>query len=263
MDNQTKKQSSDLFSNNSTLQINTHLISMLKNNEVSNTTKKFIQQAINFEDYMFKLTFGQCCICHQRRLIMNTLNGIYSNCQSKKHNLFYSPENKVLPPWKSKKGVVKYTIPPQLQHLTLAEKLLIQRVSPLIPVIHIKNGILGSRGHVVSFFQDITNICSELPRLPSDITMIKVVRTGTTADGENLQNIFNVNRYRILNALLWLKEHNSLYADITIKESNLDWMVGSQSQCLQHVIQVESNNDVEEENDKGPSYHQVLDHKKS
>ncbi len=82
----------------------------------------------------------------------------------KKHNLFYSPENKVLQGWKSKKGVVKYTIPPQLQHLTLAEKLLIQHVSPLIPVIHIKNGILGSRGHVVSFFQDITNICSVLPR---------------------------------------------------------------------------------------------------
>jgi hypothetical protein len=43
------------------------------------------------------------------------------------------------------------------------------------------------------------------------------------------------------------------------KISSLDWMVGSQSQCLQHVIQVESNNDVEEENDKGPSYHQVLE----
>ena len=52
--------------------------------------------------------------------------------------------------------------------------------------------------------------------------MIKVVRTCTTVDRENLQNIFNVNRYRTLNALLWLKEHNSLYADITIKESNLD-----------------------------------------
>jgi hypothetical protein len=94
---------------------------------------------------------------------------------------------------------------------TNSTKLLIQRVSPLIPVIHIKNGILGSRGHVVSFFQDITDICSELPRLPSDVTMIKVVRTGTTVDGENLQNIFNVNRYRISNALLWLKEHNSLW----------------------------------------------------
>jgi hypothetical protein len=36
-------------------------------------------------------------------------------------------------------------------------------------------------------------------------------------------------------------------------------MVCSLSQCLQHVIQVESDNDVEEENDKGPSYHQVLE----
>jgi hypothetical protein len=87
----------------------------------------------------------------------------------------------------------------------LAEELVIQRVSPLIPVIHIKNGILGSRGHVVSFFQDITNICSELPILPSDVTMIKVVRTGTTVDGENLQNIFNVNRYGPQGLSIWQK----------------------------------------------------------
>jgi hypothetical protein len=97
----------------------------------------------------------------------------------------------------------------------LAEKLLIQRVSPLIPVIHKKNGILGSRRHVVSFFQDITDICSELPRLPSDVTMIKVVRTGTTVDRENLQNIFSVNRYKILNALLWLKVKCSVMAQGT------------------------------------------------
>ena len=66
--------------------------------------------------------------------------------------------------------IIKYTLLSELQHLTLAEKLLIQRVSPLVPVIHIKNGILGTRGHVVSFYQDIAEIWNESPRLPSDIT---------------------------------------------------------------------------------------------
>jgi hypothetical protein len=45
-----------------------------------------------------------------------------------------------------------FDLPKELAHLTMAEKLLIQRVSPLVPVIHIKNGILGVRGHIVSFF---------------------------------------------------------------------------------------------------------------
>ena len=89
MDNQTKKQSSDLFSNNSTLQINTHLISMLKSNEVSKTTKKFIQQAINFENYI-KLNFGQCCICHQRQLNMNTLNGMFKLSIEKTQLILFS-----------------------------------------------------------------------------------------------------------------------------------------------------------------------------
>ena len=76
--------------------------------------------------------------------------------QNKKNEIFYSYENKFLPTWKTKNNIIKYTLPSELQHLTLAEKLLIQRVSPLVPVIHIKNGILGIRGHVVSFFQDIS-----------------------------------------------------------------------------------------------------------
>jgi hypothetical protein len=57
-------------------------------------------------------------------------------------------------------------LPSELQHLTLAEKLLIQLVSPLVLVIHVKNGILGTRGHVVSFFQVISGICTELQDYP-------------------------------------------------------------------------------------------------
>jgi hypothetical protein len=167
-------------------------------------------------------------------------------------------ENKLLPTWKTKNNIIKYTLPSELQHLTLAEKLLIQCVSPLVLVIHIKNGILGTRGHVVSFYQDISEICTELPRLPSDITMIKVVRTGVTSEGENIQNVFTVNHYRILNALKWLKQHNPLYEDIVIKESNLNWMTRPQSDTIHHVIRIDNDNDVDEDNDKGPSYCQVL-----
>jgi hypothetical protein len=35
-----------------------------------------------------------------------------------------------------------------------------------------------------------------------------------------------VNKQNVLEALLWLKKHNSHIADVTINESNLDWMNG-------------------------------------
>jgi hypothetical protein len=73
--------------------------------------------------------------------------------------------------------------------------------------------------------------------------MIKVVRTGVTADGENVQNVFDVNRSRILNALKWLKQHNPLYKDIIINVSHLNWMTKSQSDTINHIIRTENNND--------------------
>jgi hypothetical protein len=37
-----------------------------------------------------------------------------------------------------------------------------------------------------------------------------------------------VNRKNVLDALLWLKKHNPFYADVSIKEENLDWMQGEE-----------------------------------
>jgi hypothetical protein len=36
----------------------------------------------------------------------------------------------------------------------------------------------------------------------------------------------HVNKQYVFEALLWLEKHNPHYADITINESNLDWMNG-------------------------------------
>jgi hypothetical protein len=86
-----------------------------------------------------------------------------------------------------------YNAPKELQNLTIAEKLLIQRVSPLVPVIHIRNGILGSRGHIVSFFQDISSIAKVLPRLHSEVQVVKVIRENTNKYGESSTIALTVN----------------------------------------------------------------------
>jgi hypothetical protein len=107
----------------------------------------------------------------------------------------------------------------ELAHLTMAEKLLIQRVSPLVPVIHYQNGILGVRGHIVSFFQDISSITTILPRLPSELSIVKVICASQPSCGNELRKTFIVDRERILKALLWLKKYNYLYKDIIIDET--------------------------------------------
>ena len=201
IDTSNAKQSSFLLSNFRTLLINEDYKAMINNSETDEMTKKFIQQTLKFEEELFNLSFKQCYICHQRRLNMKTNNGVCTKCQSKKNEIYFAPNNKVLPTWKTKNNVIKYTLPSELQNLTIVEKLLIQRVSPLVPIIHINNGVLGTRGHVVSFFQDISGICTELPKIPSEVTMVKIIRTGTTAEGENIKDVFTVNRLRILNAL--------------------------------------------------------------
>jgi hypothetical protein len=139
---------------------------------------------------------------------MSTNNNI---CKwwSRSEKIIFSVDNKALPVWYDN-GIVMYHIPNELKNLTIAEKLLMQRVSPLIPIIHIKNGTLGCRGHIVSFFQDISTICSTLPCLPTEISFVKVIRNGTTKDGENITSTFSVNRVRVIKALHWLKQHNQL-----------------------------------------------------
>ena len=109
--------------------------------------------------------------------------------------------------------------------MRLAKKMLLQLVSPFIPQQYINNGTFGIRGHVCCFPQDIGEVASVLPRLPSNIKMVKLVRQVTTAIGGcKTDRTFSVRRYETLRALLWLKQHNVLYKDVAINSSQLDWM---------------------------------------
>jgi len=154
----------------------------------------------------------------------------------------YTHENKALPTW-TDKGKVMYHVPRELSNLSIAEYLLIQRVSPLIPVIHIKNGILGSRGHIVSFFQDMTSIATDLPGLPNEVTIVKVIREGINKEGLSCRNNFQVNRIKVLNALRWLQKNNVLYKDIVIDESRLSLMKNQTTCQLKNMNIVTTKDD--------------------
>jgi hypothetical protein len=45
----------------------------------------------------------------------------------------------------------------------MAEKLLIRRCANFVPSTHLSNGTFALKGHCITFPQDITEMCNELP----------------------------------------------------------------------------------------------------
>ena len=216
-----------------------------------NLDKNYCQQLFQFEETMFNIHPKHCTICHQRKLNMVVKEGICSRCKGEHFINKFTHNNKALPVWiDSETEQVHYEAPKELKDLSIAEKLLIQKVSPLVPVIHIKNGVMACRGHCVSFFQDISTICKIFPRLPAEVTMVKVIRTSTTKGGDIVDRAFTVNKMKVISALTWLKKHNHLYNDIEIKKERLGWMKGKPECSLEDVITIESQDIEDGDNDR-------------
>jgi hypothetical protein len=107
----------------------------------------------------------------------------------------------------------------------MAEKLLLQRSANFVPSIHLSNGTFALKGHCVTFPQDITEMCNELP-LRKEAVVVFICYIGNKDTSAVYPKSLCVNKQNVLEALLWLKKHNAHYANITINESNLDWMNG-------------------------------------
>ena len=128
------------------------------------------------------------------------------------------------PTWTDNHGIKHLTVPKELSDLREGEKLLIQQVSPYIPLQHLQKGTYGCKGHVCSFPQTIHNICTVLPRLPSDISIVNIVKDFRDKDQNHHTLTFQIRKQKVLDALIWLKQYNPVYHNITIVEGNLAWI---------------------------------------
>ena len=101
------------------------------------------------------------------------------------------------------------------------EKLLIQNGANFVPSIHLKNGVFGLSRHCITFSQDITKMCDELPQRRE--TLLTCIRSKGNKDTSPIfPTRFVVNRQKIVDALLWLKKHNTCYRNIKIQNENFD-----------------------------------------
>ena len=117
-------------------------------------------------------------------------------------------ENNAIPIWRDADGVAHYDVPGALSFLTIAERLLIARLSVTVPIHHLSHGGVASSGHVATFPKPVGPMAAVLPRPPSEVTIARA-RSGAPSGGAKKQNrLYAARPSRVLEALYWLKEHN-------------------------------------------------------
>jgi hypothetical protein len=170
----------------------------------------------------------------------------------------YFEDRKLLPIWYLD-GMPQYHVPPELLCLTLAEKMLIALASPFIPLRHIRKGVFGLSGHVCCFEQDLENFVNTLPRHPTNVSVLKVLKEIPVEIGsaETQISAYTVRRTKVGRALVWLKEYNVEYRHVQIDMSALDWLQGEEGSL--NVFVLPSDHEMEKDDlcdinsDLGPS----------
>jgi hypothetical protein len=150
----------------------------------------------NCQEYCFNTEFdkfkGLCKLCHQNKAGLQAMFG---------------PDNNLMPSQAAQ----------CLQRLTLIEKSAISLIFPSIS-IYKKGSAHATKGHCISFFQDVPQMASILPCLPGNLSMI-VLKKPTEANNDKS---FRANRQHIMEALVYLKEKNDHYRHIEISLGNVN-----------------------------------------
>ena len=87
---------------------------------------------------------------------------------------------------------------------------LIARLAPTVHVHMLKHGGIASKGHCIAFPQAVQEPATILPGVPAEVDIIRVRRQGR----DDTHKDFRVRRYRVQEALCWLKDNNPAYSDI-------------------------------------------------
>ena len=136
-------------------------------------------------------------------------------------------------------------IPPELEEtlhdITQMEEMLCSLASPCFLMWVSKGGQYKSRGNVITFSQDISNLCTTLPHLPEQLDILLVRKPD--AKHPSFYKDFRVRKKKVFDLLFFLKQHNPYYAHINIRrpedvELPLD---GNILDCVPSVVNNNSN----------------------
>ena len=222
--------------------------------DIKKTDNEALNQAMgyirDFELTQMSYNLHQCKSCQEIKITENQKKAKDSLCQRCQHDKneikMFSPENLMDPG----------DVPEELLNLTVIEQQLICKISPAINVHMLKHGGIGSSGHCVTFPQAIDEPAQIFPRLPAEISLIRVRKQGKN----DTTKAFTVRRKKVENALLWLKNNNPVYSNIIISNDRLQLL--PENGELQSIKTVEFKENTVHDNDVGPAPDQINIHLK-
>ncbi|KAK3911829.1 ATP-dependent DNA helicase [Frankliniella fusca] len=171
---------------------------LLKQNSITSTKKINVYQ-YNFETFMKQLSFYECKICNKKQIVEEVGKKPCRNCH------VFSSNNDMDPG----------TVPECLQNLSYVEKQLISRIHPVVSLYKIKDCQYKYSGNVINFPQNVQLIADKLPHNIDNLNSIITVRLDLSQSYKD----FVVRRKNVTDALVWLRQNNPLYKDVTIDHS--------------------------------------------
>ena len=138
-------------------------------------------------------------------------------CHSDKQGI-YAEKNNALPTWRGAGGEKRYDAPFAPTDLTLAEKILIARLSVTATIHQLAHGGVASTGQVSEAGGPMAAV---LPRLPADGTVIRVRRGAAASSSKKQNRLYAVRRKKVMCAPHWLNERDPYYADVVSDPSRL------------------------------------------
>ena len=209
----------------------------IQDNPTRPCTIDYSSATLEFENQCKHIEHTRCIQCN-RLSLMNQIrlsDHLCNDCiNSRKQSLAVTPDDLLITYQEGNE--TKYDVPSELSTLRIGEKILIQMISVFVPIHHLKAGQTGMKGHVCAFPQRIDQVCYTLPRMPQDVSLIRVIKKYKDSDGIVDTKTFSIRKEKVLTALRWLKVHNQQYRNIVIEESNLEWMTQEEQQLPSRSI---------------------------
>lgn len=149
-----------------------------------------------------------CTNCNRSFPGLKVVNENCSYCNTHTNNNKYSADNNIDPG----------PVPLELKDLSYIKQLLIAQVHPIVSIFKIKSAQYAYSGNVINFRQNISEYIRRLPIHPKDLSSMILFNK------ETLTGIvqFKVRSQKLYTALVWLKENNIYYRDISIDLQVLD-----------------------------------------
>ena len=177
------------------------------------------------------MALSTCTLCRETRLGATYLwegteRKTRQRCKGDKAGLV-TEKNNAAPLQIDASGGKRYGAPCVLACLTMEEKILIDRLSAAVTIHHMAHGGVEGAGHVATSPKPVEPMAAVRPRLPSDVTIVRVRRGATARRRCTSEQAIHSSAPNVIGALRRLKTHNPYYSDFTIDHSRLaTWSTG-------------------------------------